>query len=632
MISRDPQINLKITCHSCQQKLDASEIPAFSYVDCPSCGGTLIVPRRFGQYLLEEPLGETEVAGVYRALDLKLDREVAVKVLDKKLTGDAEAVELFVSLGRRVAALNHPNIVPIYSSDEFEEMPFLVMEYMAEHSVETLLMTDHELPVSRCLRVVEEAARGLASAYREGLVHLNLKPTNLLLADGDLVKVTDFGLDALLGDKEDADERRVDPRYISPEGIAGSDQDCRSDIFSLGAILFHLLTGEPPFGHDISRRLTGRGHKGAIDPKSLRPEISRELSQFIMSMLDPDPARRPQNYKTIIHSLAVLRHKLPDLGSRKTKKKRRSARSGDAGSNKKKMRKSKGLAKKIAAKHKQQRKRRMIVDLILLLLLILFAGFLVLSARRRAPWYVNHVEPFFERLTGQKTDEAEPVDKALPARDEPTTTAGDTEPPVLTPPEDASVEDDKPSAPAVMASRPRPPDLNFAAVEQELREYLRQQPDDMRELERERIYLLNTVRPHLFNVMQRVPYRGTPIKLKNGSSIAGTIPLCNEKSLTVKRARGGRVFVQWSDLAFEQYLAFFDFYISHRLNFSDTGLQQHQQGDPHKDAAKDAFLAALLADWYGRPAAARRFKQMAEKFNGEIAADTNRFLYYLETE
>ncbi|MCF7855691.1 MAG: protein kinase, partial [Candidatus Pacebacteria bacterium] len=234
MIRRVPQANLKVACPACGQKLDASDVLAFQHVECPACKSELMIPYRFGQYLLEEPLSESHLAGVYRALDLKLDREVAIKVLDEDLAENEMLVEHFLKLGRRIALLNHSNIIPIYSSGTFKELPYLVMELMEDFSLRDMLhQTDAPPPCDQSLHIAEQVARGLEAANREGVHHHNLNPANILLGPGNVVKLTDFGMaavwEAAMNEHTEQAGEYPDAGYMSPELLKGEQADCRAD-------------------------------------------------------------------------------------------------------------------------------------------------------------------------------------------------------------------------------------------------------------------------------------------------------------------------------------------------------------------------------------------------------------------
>ena len=304
---------LKVTCPECRQKLDVTGIPAFETITCPSCAGSVIIPRGFGELMLEEPIGIGGTASVYRALDLTLDREVAVKILGEDIARDRERVAAFLNEARQAAAVNHPNVIPIYSCGEVGGQPYLVMQYMAGHSLDRRIKAQQGgLPMAATFRHASQAALGLQAAYGHGIIHHDVKPGNILLDADEHVKVGDFGLAEAVresggADPDDGARRWATAYYVSPERATTGREDHRGDIYSLGASLYHMLTGQPPFTGENSQQIVYARIEGEpLPPAEVRSDIPRAASAFVLKMLSNSADDRPQSYDEVVDALAGL--------------------------------------------------------------------------------------------------------------------------------------------------------------------------------------------------------------------------------------------------------------------------------------------------------------------------------------
>lgn len=300
---------LKISCHGCAQKLDVSDLEPFIKILCPTCDGEIIIPKPFGNLLLEEDLGTGEIATVYRSIDLTLDREIAVKVLNEKYARDPELQELFISEARNASAINHPNVIPIYSCGEMDDHPYLVMQYMEGGSLADTLKHRAEPPIRTVCNWFHEVARGLEAASIHGVLHHDVCPGNILLDGDGNIKIADFGLAQIiyrgLRDGEDAppdtaifDLRRA--RYVSPEKISTGREDISGDIFSFGASLYHVITGKAPFDGEVPGDvLQARFRVRPPEPRTLRGDIPEPVNALIMRCLQIYPSERPASYNEI---------------------------------------------------------------------------------------------------------------------------------------------------------------------------------------------------------------------------------------------------------------------------------------------------------------------------------------------
>lgn len=301
--SRQP---VKISCHKCGQKLDLSTLEPFSHVACPACGSDLIVPRWFDNYLLEEIAGVGGMATVYRALDLALDREVAIKVLHPELAVQVDKSELFLHEARTAATINHYAVIPIYTCGIFENQTYIVMQYMGGGSLEMILNQNPEpLPLLHVISWIRDIAMGLENARQHGIVHHDIKPANIMLDMEAKAKIGDFGIAQIVSGNsnaivEEINQGWLSPHYTSPEKIRTGEEDYRGDIYSLGATFYHLVTGLTPYPNtDLEDLLQKRLSAEPMAPHLQRKDLPEELSCLILAMMAMDPEQRP-DYESVV--------------------------------------------------------------------------------------------------------------------------------------------------------------------------------------------------------------------------------------------------------------------------------------------------------------------------------------------
>ena len=260
-----------------------------------------------GRYALRSLVGEGGMAEVFSAIDGVLDRPVAVKVLREHLAHDSEAVARFRREARAVAAVSHPNIVSIHDvgtieQDQFVDgrpvargRPFLITELIVGQPLDLIIRRDGPMPAQRVAEIGEAVAAALAFAHGSGIVHRDLKPANVMLTPWGHVKVLDFGIALAAAWTPVADGGRVHgtAEYLSPEQARGWAVDGRSDIYSLGVVLYELLTGRVPFAGENSVAVAYQ-HLERIPerPSRLRPDTPPELERVILRCLEKDPRQR----------------------------------------------------------------------------------------------------------------------------------------------------------------------------------------------------------------------------------------------------------------------------------------------------------------------------------------------------
>lgn len=247
-----------------------------------------------GRYHLTDRLGQGGTATVYRAIDLRLDRPVAVKIV--RLTGpaDADLAARLLAEARTVAALTHPHIVAVYDAGQDGDLVYLVLEYLPGGTLRERLLRQGRQPLAEALTIARDVLQGLAAAHAAGLVHCDLKPENILFAADGTAKIADFGIARTLAERPAGDRTLWGtPAYLAPEQIRGQAVGPATDLYALGVILTEMLTGQPPFrGPDPASVL--RQHLTA-PPPPLHPSaagIPPSVAALIARALAKDPRDR----------------------------------------------------------------------------------------------------------------------------------------------------------------------------------------------------------------------------------------------------------------------------------------------------------------------------------------------------
>ena len=264
------------------------------------------------RYRIERELGQGGMATVYLAHDLKHDRDVALKVLKPEI-GHTVGAERFLREIRLAARLSHPHILPLYDSGEADGLLYYVMPNVSGRSLRDRLDVERQLPVDEAVRVTREVAGALDYAHRQGVVHRDIKPENIMLQDGHAM-VADFGIGKALSDVEGEAFTQTGmsvgtPAYMSPEQAAGESVDGRSDLYSLGCVLYEMLVGEQPFtGPTVQAVIAKRFVQTPADVTALRDGVSRPVARAVQQSLARTPIDRFHAGAAMIAAFAEAEH------------------------------------------------------------------------------------------------------------------------------------------------------------------------------------------------------------------------------------------------------------------------------------------------------------------------------------
>ena len=257
-----------------------------------------------GRYELDGVVGRGGMAEVYRARDIRLDRIVAVKTLREDLARDQTFQARFRREAQSAASLNHPSIVAVYDTGEDAEgpahVPYIVMEYVDGRTLRELLRDDRRLLPERALEITDGVLRALDYSHRNGIVHRDIKPGNVMLTRSAEVKVMDFGIARAVSDAQATMTQTAQvigtAQYLSPEQARGERVDARSDLYSTGCLLYELLTGRPPFTGDSPVAIAYQHvRENPIPPSRIDPEIPAWADSIVLKAMAKDPADRYQS-------------------------------------------------------------------------------------------------------------------------------------------------------------------------------------------------------------------------------------------------------------------------------------------------------------------------------------------------
>ena len=271
-----------------------------------------------GRYQLTRVVGSGGMATIYAEIDLRLDRQVAVKIMHSHLAQDEQFVSRFIREAKAAASLSHPNIVAVLDqgwNQGGSPCVFIVMELIEGATLRDYLIEQGSLSPERALSIITPVASALSAAHKLGIVHRDIKPENILVSKEGRIKIADFGLarGVLLGNTMTAESSVIlgSVSYLSPEQVQRGVADARSDIYSLGIVLFEILTGQKPYqGEDPVQVAIKHVNERVPAPSTLKPGLSVEIDQLVLSATDIAPDKRPRDAVVMLEKLRELSEKL----------------------------------------------------------------------------------------------------------------------------------------------------------------------------------------------------------------------------------------------------------------------------------------------------------------------------------
>lgn len=287
------------------------EVP-FAQIYCPNCGEGLRARRMFNNFELIELIGEGGMGWVFKAHDHTLNRMVALKLLRPEMSaGEAERAQLEQE-ARVTASVTHPHVVRVYSFGQAAGQFYIAMELVEKGSLDDLMAIQSRVSEVQVLEIGMQIAQGLEAAMERGLIHRDVKPGNILFVNAHTTKIVDFGLARVL---EEEAEARGDiwgtPYYIAPERLNHEPEDMRSDIYSLGATLFHAIAGRPPFEAESASLVALKQVKNQpVSLEAFAPDVTPETAYVINRTLEKRPEDRYASYAELIEHMEFARAKV----------------------------------------------------------------------------------------------------------------------------------------------------------------------------------------------------------------------------------------------------------------------------------------------------------------------------------
>jgi len=292
-------------CPGCGTTVDTTDAEPLARIACPTCGKKIRVERAFDHFVVVETLGVGGMGTVYKACDTQLGRFVALKLLRRDLGGEEDRKARLQQEARIAAAINHPCVIQVFDSGTDHAQFYVVMELVEHGSLDDLMALQQRLPEARALEIGIQVARGLRAAHRRGLIHRDVKPANILFVDENAAKIGDFGLASTATQRwGSGGVVWGTPEYVSPERLNNDPEDFRSDIYSLGATLFHAIAGKPPIEASTnSASALLESKQRPPDLQTIVPDVSVATAEVLQRMIAADPAQRFSSYDDLVTEL-----------------------------------------------------------------------------------------------------------------------------------------------------------------------------------------------------------------------------------------------------------------------------------------------------------------------------------------
>ena len=302
-----------VTCPGCDAKtFIPGDLPPLGTEPCKKCGHAIMMPMMLRQFELRSKIASGGMGSVYRAWDMMLERMVAVKLMKKEMLDDPKMIEAFAVEARACAKLNHQNIIHIYTFDEWQGERYLVMEIADQGSLDTRIEKLHRVDELRVLDVGIAISQALDAALKHDMLHCDIKPGNILFNSDHQPKLVDFGLARKTdAEAESAEFTRGTPYYVAPEKIKREPETFLSDMYSLGATLYHAITGHVPFDAPTPDEVVqAHVYTPLTPPNQVVPEISQATSDALVRSLAKVPGERFLSYDDFIMALEAARSQL----------------------------------------------------------------------------------------------------------------------------------------------------------------------------------------------------------------------------------------------------------------------------------------------------------------------------------
>ena len=298
-------------CPDCRTLADVTAHEPFTKVTCPSCSAIFRSRDKFDHFLLSEQIGTGGMSRVFRARDTSLERDVALKILNRACSQDRKRARQFEREAEITAQMSHPNVVRVFTAGRDQEHFYIAMELVSGGSLESILREQTKLPESRVLEMAIQAVQGLRAANEAGLIHRDIKPGNILFAEDGTPKIVDFGLAIFARDSDGTGEIWATPYYVPLETLNHEPEDFRSDIYSLGATLYHVLTGRPHCDRDSASLKELREIKSRpIHVKPAVTKLSAETCAVLERALAVKREGRYRSYDEFLDHLKYAQRRL----------------------------------------------------------------------------------------------------------------------------------------------------------------------------------------------------------------------------------------------------------------------------------------------------------------------------------
>ncbi len=303
-------------CSACRCKMDISSLGPYTNVVCPDCGQHSRVKCELDHYLLTHRYAVGGMSMVFAAQDTTLQREVAIKVLNEEYSGDAVRMEQFQHEAQITAALSHPHIVRVFTVGKAYGVYYIAMEMVPGKNLEQRMASEGAIKEDEVLAMAAEMIAGLRAARNAGLIHRDVKPGNILFDAGGHVKIVDFGLALITqGGTAKADEIWATPYYVPPEALDGLEEDFRSDIYALGATLYHALSAKSPISEEVKSTREVRKAKESVLPlATVAPWLKPETCYLIDKAMALRPDERFSSYQEMGTAWEAAYHAVQEDG------------------------------------------------------------------------------------------------------------------------------------------------------------------------------------------------------------------------------------------------------------------------------------------------------------------------------